>query len=48
MLPYAAARYLLPFLAFGQAGGGPLISFDFAEQQVREVLYAFSAYVLLL
>jgi type II secretory pathway component GspD/PulD (secretin) len=31
-------------MGFGQAGGGPIISFDFVEQQVREVLYAFSTY----
>jgi type II secretory pathway component GspD/PulD (secretin) len=31
-------------MASGQAVGGPLISFDFVEQQIREVLYAFSTY----
>jgi type II secretory pathway component GspD/PulD (secretin) len=29
---------------FGQARGSQLISFDFVEQQIREILYAFSTY----
>jgi hypothetical protein len=32
------------FILFGQTGGGQIISFDFVEQQIREVLYAFSTY----
>ncbi|MCL2832218.1 MAG: type II and III secretion system protein [Treponema sp.] len=35
---------LVSFLAFGQTTGKQLISFDFVDQQIREILYAFSTY----
>lgn len=32
------------FMLFGQPGNGRLISFDFVDQQIREIIFAFSTY----
>jgi hypothetical protein len=36
--------FILPFVLHSQARRGQLISFDFVNQQIREILFAFSTY----
>lgn len=43
-LPAAALLLVLRGLLFAQSDNSRLISFDFVDQQIREILYAFSSY----